>query len=572
MTRLPVLAGVALLLAAPAAQADPLDCIPPAAQVVVVSDSPRKLAEAFTGLDAFRAAQKLPQYKSVYDSAAAKRGLQLLALFEKELGAKWPDLLDQLAGNGVAFGLQFGDDPQPAILVLQGKDEAQVKRATDLALKTVEDDLARQGAKDVVKRYDLAGHPAAKIGDFHAVRVGATTILSTNEAMLKAAVQQATTARAKSVQHKARRDAFTLLPKDALAWLWLDFASVKQSKSSKDFYDATRQDFLQTLFAGGTIDCLKRADFVALGVYKEAAGFRLSLRLPAGRSEFPPEFQLHAPPKGVPGSLPLLDPPGTLYSHSFHLDIAHLWNNRKTLANEEIRTALDKLDKDVSKVLPGSVKVGELIAMWGPHHRIVVANHDVPPYKTQPGTRFPAFGYVPTGRDPKFAKANETVLRSAGIIASLTFGMTMAEHTHDGVTIVAYRFPEGKELADDPDGTRYNFEPCFAIVGEQLVVASTVELCKKLITEVKSPPKGKGSPAVLRGKFSATGGADALASLPEPLITDAILGRGVGLDDARKEVAALVAWVKTLGTVRVELDIADKEYKLDLVWDLATKK
>ena len=223
-------------------------------------------------------------------------------------------------------------------------------------------------------------------------------------------------------------------------------------------------------------------------------------------------------------------------------------------------------------MLPGSVKVGELLAMWGPHHRIVVANHDVPPYKTQPGTRFPAFGYVGSGRDPKFAKSLEPAIRSAAIIASLTYGMTMKEHTHDGVTIVAYRFPEGKELADDPDGTRFNFEPCFAIVGDELVAATTVELCKKLITELKSPQKGKSSPAVLRGTFSAKGGADALASLPEPLITDAILGRGVGLDDARKEVAALVAFVKTLGTVRVELDIAEKEYKLDLVWDLATKK
>ena len=564
MIRLPVLAGVALLLAASAARADPLDCIPPAAQVVVVSDSPRKLAEAVTGLDAFRKAQKLPQYRAIYDSATAKRGFQLLALFEKELGAKWPDLLDQLAGNGVAFGLQFADDPQPLILVLQGKDEAQVKKAWEFALKTVEDEFARQGAKDVVKR---SGNDAVTVGDFHTARVGATTFLSTNETMLKAAVALATAPRAESMVHKARRDAFKLLPKDALAWLWLDFASVKQSKSSKDFYDATRQDFLQTLFAGGTIDCLKRADFVAAGVYQEPTGFRLSLRLPAGRSAFPPEFRLHVPPKGEPGSLPLLEPPGTLYSHSLYLDVGHLWKNRKTLLNDEIRGQLEKAEKDVTKILPGSVKVGELLEMWGPRHRVVVANHDVPPYKKQPGTRFPAFGYVATGRDPKFAKAIEPALRSAAIIASLTFGMKMAEHTHEGVGIVAYRFPEDKELADDPEGTRFNFEPCFAIVGDQLVAASTVELCKKLITELKRVAKEPASNAVIRGRFSAQGGAGALASLPEPLITDAILARGVGLDDARKEVAALVAWVKTLGTVRVELDIADKEYKLDLVWD-----
>src|SRR4051812_32016355 len=168
--------------------ADPLDSIPPSTQLVIVSDDPRKLAEAVTGLDALQKAQTLPQYRAIYDSAVAKRAFQLLALFEKELGAKWPELLDQLAGHGAAIGLQVGTDPAPAILVLQGKDEEQVRKATDLAIKTIEDELTRQGAKDVVKRSKIGGHPAVTVGDLRTVRVGATTIVSNNEKVLKEAV------------------------------------------------------------------------------------------------------------------------------------------------------------------------------------------------------------------------------------------------------------------------------------------------------------------------------------------------------------------------------------------------
>ena len=51
MFRLSLLAGVTLLFAAPATRADPLRFMPPAAQVVLVSDSPRKFAEAVTGGD-----------------------------------------------------------------------------------------------------------------------------------------------------------------------------------------------------------------------------------------------------------------------------------------------------------------------------------------------------------------------------------------------------------------------------------------------------------------------------------------------------------------------------------------
>lgn len=559
--------ALAFAFAPPARAADPLDLMPPSAQVVLVADGPRKLAEAVTGLGAFQSAQKLPQYRAIYDSAAAKRAFQLLALFEKELGAKWPELLDQLAGSGAALGFQIADDPAPAILVLQGKDEAAVKKALALATSLLNEELARQGSKEKVQWSEVAGQPAAKFGDAHLARVGAAVLVSNSEPMLKAAIQAATTDRAKSVPHKARRDAFQVLPRDPLAWLWVDLASVKQSKSSKDFFDATRQDFLQTLVLGGTIDCLKRADFVAAGLYRTPTGFNLSVRFPAGRDAFPPEYQLHVPPKGAPGTLPLLEPPGTLYSHSLHLDVGFLWKNRAKLLNDEVRGQFEQAEKDISKVLPSNARLGELLEMGGPHHRIVVANHDTPPYKTAPGQRLPAFGYIATGADPKFAKSVEPALRSAAIVASLQFGMKMSSHRHEGVEIVAYRFAESKELADDPDGLRFNFEPCFAVVGDELMVASTLELGKKLVTELKSP-KGKGSAAVIRGKFSAVGAADALAGLPEPLITDAILARGVGLEQARKEVADLVAWVKALGTVGVELDITEKQYKLDLVWEL----
>src|SRR5262245_27823371 len=152
MTRLSLPAVAILLLTGTHARAaDPLDYIPNSAQVVVVADNPRKLAEAVTGLDAFKQAQQLAPVRQLYDSTTARRLLQMLAFAEKELGAKWPELLDQVGGNGVALSLQFGDSA-PALLVLSGKDEKQVEKAYALALRVAEEELARQGAKDAVKR------------------------------------------------------------------------------------------------------------------------------------------------------------------------------------------------------------------------------------------------------------------------------------------------------------------------------------------------------------------------------------------------------------------------------------
>jgi hypothetical protein len=545
---------------------DPLKFIPASAKLVVKVEKPRQLAEAVTGLQAVKDAQGLAPVRGVLDSATIRRFFQMLTYVEKELGAKWPDLLDQLAGGGIALGTTFGDNA-PAVLVIQGTDEQQTAKAFDLLYRILDDELARQGFKGGLVKGTNRGAETFRLGDsFYYARVRSTVLISNKEEALGEAILTATTDKGvttKKTLHEARK----LLPKDPLAWLWIDFAAVKQTQETKDFFDATRKDFLQTLVAGSTIDCVRRSDFVALGLYQEAKGFRLALRLPAGRDAFPEEFAFHVPPKGQPGSLPLLEPPGVLASLSFHLDIGYYWKHREQFIPEEMRKQLEEGEKQLSKFLPGSVKFGELLEMWGPYHRLVAVNHDVPPYKTVPGQRFPAFGYVATMRDPKFGQQVESTVRSAALITTFQFGLKMSETEHDGVKIVAYRFPEGKEMAEDPDNVRFNFEPCFAHVEGQFIAATTVELCKKLIVEVKRTAKVPPSPAVWRGKGYAVGAANALAALPEPLVTDAILTGGVGIEDARKQVDALTAWLKTLGTVRLEIDERETEYRLDVVWE-----
>ena len=560
------LAAMLLVFATTARAADPLDFVPAQALLVLKVENPRKLADALTSLDAYKSARELTAFRNAYDTTTARRLYQMLGYVERELGAKWPALLEQLGGNGVVLASSLGDNDAPALIVLQGTDEKQVAKGFDLIFKLIEEEMVRQGAKEKPVRTEYKGHPAARVGDFRFARVGTAVLVSNKDDVLKAAIDTGTGKGENVRGKKSFAAAKKLLPPDPLAWLWLDFAAIKESKASKDFFEATRKDFLQTLVVGSTIDCLKRSDFVAVGLHQEAGGLRLAVRFPAGRDAFPPEFALHVPPKGEPGSLPLLEPPGVIYSQSFHLDVGYGWKHRDKLVNEQTRKDIDEGEKQISKVIPGSLKFGQLLEVWGPYHRVVVVNHDKMPYKTVPTDRYPAFGYVATMRDKAFGSSAESLIRSGGLIASLQLGMKSAEQEHEGVPIVGYRFNEAKPFAEDPENVRFNFEPCFAIVGDDLIAASTFEVCKKLITEVKRTAKLPPSAAVWRNRAFAAGAADALAALPDPLVTNAILGQGVGIEDARKQVAELVAWLRTVGTARVEIDERATEYRLDVVW------
>ncbi len=567
----------ALVFAASAAAADPtpdpLRFIPKDAGLVLKVEKPRHLVEAVTTLAAFKDGTALPAVREALDGTATRRALQLLAHVERETGATWPRLLDQLAGGGMALGVSYGSQPEPALLVMQGTDEPAAAKAFDLLLRTADDELARTGSPERVARDTTKGAAVtARVGkDLHLARHGTTVFVANRADALDAGLALAAGgSTADSVLSKPTVSAAKAsLPADPLAWVWVDFAAAKETKATKDFLDNTRKDFLGNLVLGGTLDCLRRSDFVAVGLHKDTAGFRLALRLPAGRDAFGPELGLHVPPAGTPGSPAPLDPPGTLYSQSFHLDFGAWWTHRDKLLDPKMKADFEKAEKDISKFLPGA-KLGEMLTMWGVHHRVVVVNTDKLPYTTEPPERLPAFGYVTGMKDAKFGKSLDGIVRATGFLLSLQYGLKQSETVVDGVKVLSYRFPEGKPYPGDDGNVRFNFEPAFAVVGGEAVFASTLELMKKLVPEVRRTAKLPGSDVVWRGRAAFAPAADAVAAYPDAAVTDAILRQGVGIDEARRQVAKLVDYLRTLGTLGVTVDEAATRYKLDVVWEIKT--
>ena len=278
----------------------------------------------------------------------------------------------------------------------------------------------------------------------------------------------------------------------------------------------------------------------------------------------PAEFSLHVPPTG-PGSLPLLDPPGTLYSQSFHLDIGTLWRERTKLIVGDPLRDIEKAERDISKLLPGTT-LGKLLEMSGPYHRIVVADLPGDAYATAPVVPAPAAAVVLTMRDPAFAKTMTAALRAGAFLATTQYKLKMSARDIDGVKVVCYRFPEDVPFPGDadPDRQRFNAVPCFAVVGDQLVVASRPELVQALLPELRSP--GTGSPAVWRGRVAAAGLAAFLERHPEPVLNRGLLTQGLSLADAKARAAEGLKWLATLGGGELSLDHQTDAYVITLDW------
>src|SRR5262245_11243401 len=187
---LAVCLGLLVAAAAHAAPApDPLRLVPDQADFFVEVKQPRKLVEALKEFGLYKQLQTLPQAREFFEPTNYHRFLQLVAYYEKELGAPWPELIDKLAGGGIVVAGKFQQEPAaPAVLVIQGADAALTKKFFDLTLQVAEQELARQESKEKIEKGTYRDVEVVQIGEnaFAAV-VGAALLTSNNKKAMQAA-------------------------------------------------------------------------------------------------------------------------------------------------------------------------------------------------------------------------------------------------------------------------------------------------------------------------------------------------------------------------------------------------
>jgi hypothetical protein len=546
----------------------PLRLIPDVTDVVVEVKQPRQLVEAVTTLDAVKGFMGLEAVQEFYDSTTSRRFYQLLAYFEKELGAKWPELLDKLGGGGAALGIKFGPDPAPALFVLQGKDETLSKKFFKVALQIAEGELARNESKDKPEKGEYRKIETIHVGDkFFAAVVGSAVLVSNQEKTLQAAIDLYLDGDEKSMVHSAGiAEAKKLLPPDPLATAWINLDTVRKLPGADKVLTLPRNDANLTILFGNLLDLAGRSPYVCAGFYRKGESLLTSVRVPRGREGMTAELDLHAAPADQPGIRPLLEPKGVMYSSSSYFDIGKFWEMREKLFTKEQVKAFEDFEKNSGRFL-GGAKLSKLLTQVNPYQRLVVANQTKPGYKTSTKQPIPAFAFVVEMKEPEaFSKSMDTILRGVALLVGSQAKLKLSDEKHGDYTIVGYRFPEDVPLKGDNSDIRYNFSPCYVAVGNQFVAASTIELGHELIDILDKEAKDAGKPiksSSIQRIYSA-GGVDYLKSLEDLLVTQVILSQAVTAESAKGQVKDFFAWIRTLGAVEIDTVYDNKESRIDI--------
>jgi len=567
---------VAIVLAGFATAADgkdPLRLLPDSTDVVLKLEKPPVLLDALLKHDLAKQAQELQIVRDFLDSADARKFFQLVAHFEKELGAPWPELIDKLAGGGIAAGLKYGGDGAPFLLVLQGTDERIVTKFFDTGLSLLEDEIARQGGKEKPKRKAYEGVECVQLDkELLVARVGDALLVANKGESMKAGIDQyrasAKDPKAKSIAtSSAPKDVAGILPPNPALWLWLNLKPVKELPQAKELFKSPRNDVAQTVLFAQYLDVIRRSDFVAAGLYHDAGNFRLSVRLPAGRDGMATDVELHLPrdPK-VGGTLPLLEPKGVLFTHSFYYDFDTLYQKRGAIMPPEVAKQFAEGEKQISRFLINT-SLSKFLSQSGVHYRLVAVQPEaVPDYETEPDQKLPAFAIVLSMRDPAFARSMNALVKAGALALGSQASFRSWEEEIGGVPAFGYSFPADGKFPDDPLKARFNYQPTFATVKDQYILASNKGLCRELIGLIEKEDRSKLSSQNMRMRFYASALGQYANVAPEQALAGAIVAQGLKVGDARKQTDALFAYLQMLGTVELETDYTANQFRFDLNW------
>ena len=575
-------AGLIAFLSASPARAqgapDPLRLVPAEADLCAKLEQPRQLVETVLHSDIVKELLNIESVREQYDSTNTRRFNQLVAYFEKQLGLDRYELLERLTGGGAVFAVKFGPNPAPTLLVIQGRDDKLLERFTRLALEVIEQELNRQDAKDKIERGSYRKIATLRFGkETHVAVAGSVLLVSNVGKMLERGIDLYLDGDAGSLARLSTvTSARKLLDPAPVAWSWLNLETLHKAPQARDIFTLKRNDSQLTVVFGGWLDIAARSPFLCAGLYPIERGFVASVRMPQGREGFPKALAAHLPLPGEPGSRPLLEPPGVLFSASFYLDASQFWEHRKELFNDKQLKGLEDFDKKTALFLAGA-RLSQLLAQAGPYQRVVIVAQ--PPrsglnvksaenVKAVLTRNVPPFAFVLEMREPEaFFKRLDTILRSAAFLLTTQVKLKLVEEKYKEHKIIAYRFAEDAHLKELPLSYRYDFSPCFTRVGNQFVACYNLSLCRQLVDLLDQETKAsadRGSAATLRERVYAAGIAELLGAFKDRLYTQTMLGQALSPQEAADQVGIFMDWVRRLGALHIETNYGARDFRYDI--------
>jgi len=575
-----VLAALLLLAAAARTQSRPAgaDALARAvpADAIAYAEVPRpaellRLARS-SGLE--ERLKALPSYAEFLKTPEGFGTIGGLAAARAALGMELDEAIERAAGRGAAIALlpHAGREKPDFLLLVRGADEASMRR--------VRDGLAQLGGFLADGAWVAGKATASKHGDVEIVSfgkpaahalVGDVLVSSDDRARLAEAIDRVRSGAAGGLDGvasfaEARREAGA---PQAFAWVNVDVAAAKLRAQLRD--DESRIEPFPELLFGGIRRAFVDSPWASLAVSFERGGATIRARAAGAKGE---PAAARAVFYGDEEASARLEVPRLVATATLRRDVKAFWDGRSELLSPEFETAFGKFNSTAGLFFGGKRVDEDLLPKLAPIAQVVVARQTYAGLPRAPRQRIPAFALVLRARDasPKFLAGFPKAFSQLMLISGLDRGQKglrvfeNSEETFGGIRIATSAFPELAPSDDVP--LEYNFAPACFTSGDHVVVSSTIELAKDLVTALapKDAPKDALAGAESATPIGRTGAPRAIDELAlrsdesraalrenfEVIVAQQVLEKGKTKPQAEREMRAFLDLLSLVSGATIE--------------------
>lgn len=499
-----------------------------------------------------------------------------LGFVELGLGQTWQTLVQDLLSGGVYVAID-GDTKQ-AVLLVRAKDAESLDRIRTRALKLAGDDATRKGQPNPFETKPHRGVTTYKVDRAHLATFGPWLFASEAESAVHRLIDRGLDGAPQSLaQSTAFAAAHANRPRDAIAWAFLRIDQLRDSGLAPGLKQAATDNPAAELLVGGVLANLQKTSHVTVELRLTDAGLALALATPHQRDWVPEPRQFFFGPAGQGAAPPPLSVPGRLAVLRTWRDVGGMWAAAPDLFDEKVNGELAQANSNLSTILGGKDFGQDVLQSLGAELQIVAAKPVYEKDAPTPTIKLPAFGAVARLRDPDSAKRLWKVMFQT-LIGFINIGggmnglplLEMELEKVDDVQFVSgqYSPPEKKAGDNAAVGIHYNFTPTLAVVGDQLVLASSRHLAIDLARAIRSAETQRPTANLPAVNTELTIDGDAAVELlhanREQLVAQNMLEKGHDRAAADREIGFALQLADLLEQFGLRLLADDQSLRLEL--------
>ncbi|MCH8045714.1 MAG: hypothetical protein IID44_18540 [Planctomycetes bacterium] len=569
-----------LLASSPSIAADKAKAEKSAAQLLPSSTivyaevtQPKKLLAALLDHPLRKRVESLPPVAKALDGPGYVIVNAVVKHLEEQIGLPWRGAVGALSAGGIHFAID--GRTKGAVLLVKSRDAKTLVTVRDALFKLVRQDAKTKKKPDPIEDKTYRGIPAYKMNDLLLATAGRWLMVTNNAKLGREVLDRYLGDDSKPLADNSRfQTARKTIAGDPTLWAYLNVAAIRDAGIAAELFSGKTDNPAIELLAGGILDTLGQTPFATGSLYLDDKQARLVLATPHQRGWTSKGRAYYLGPKGEAAAPPLLLPKQTLLSLSTYRDLGGMWNAAPDIFNEQANAGLSKANSDLSNLFAGQDFGEDVLGAMRPEIQIVLARQDFTASDLPtPAIKLPAGAIVFRMKDPAKSGRRMKVAYQSIIgflnIAGAQNGQPQFEldsETHDGGKIVSATYLlDDEEIAAKTGKINYNFSPSIGLIDGRLIIASTRQLARELVTLIKaSGSSAEKQTANTQVRLSARVLSEVLGDNKKQLLAQNMLEKGHTPQQAEAEIGMLLGILGWAKDASLKLSINKQAMRLEV--------